>query len=370
MHPHKRMGVTLVELLVCVGIIGLIVALLLPAINNARGRARQSQCSSNVRELALAINAFESAHQRFPPGVSLCSGPLLVGGTDVGNVCAGPNWATLMLPYLDEENLWNSVTECMREQWNACDDCEHEPWRVGRTTPTTMVCPSAPANLPTHFSHRTGLENLAKGNYAACYGSWKYGLAIENGPTVWEPQGAPKDPGVDGPSWQEAIGVLSVATMDRRGYMKHNDPKDKGSWKLGTRLGTRTSEVSGGLSKTLLLSEVVGCDDKRDIRGVWTSGAMGAAAFCAYTGPNAEPGILLQHPKYATEVIQGDLLFGCGPGAARFLTCHEMEQNGDHYAAARSKHAGGVVAAHADGSVTTYPDDVDLLVWQELASRN
>ena len=213
---RSRHGFTLVELLVVIAIIAILIALLLPAVNAAREAARRSQCMSNTRQLALACANHESNFGNYPPGVPVCSdNPLNTLGTQLGNVCTGPTWSGAILPYIEEQALYENVLECMRQEWSMCDDCEHTQYGggVGRITPSYLICPSSPVVTVLHNGGgRTRLEALSKGNYAASYGSWKYAQAIEGGP--------PDDAVVTSPSphWTDAIGIMSIATIQRRGY--------------------------------------------------------------------------------------------------------------------------------------------------------
>lgn len=68
----KRAGFTLVELLVVIAIIGILIGMLLPAVQQVRSAARRTACANNLRQLGLGLLNYESAHQHFPPGVYIC----------------------------------------------------------------------------------------------------------------------------------------------------------------------------------------------------------------------------------------------------------------------------------------------------------
>lgn len=99
MRPQRRRSVkafTLVELLVVIAVLGILVAMLLPAIQNARESARRSHCANNLRQLALACHSFEAAHRALPPSRIAQH---------------HPTWLYLVLPYLGEESLlWDKAT--------------------------------------------------------------------------------------------------------------------------------------------------------------------------------------------------------------------------------------------------------------------
>src|SRR5215216_5571 len=95
-----RSGFTLIELLVVIAIIGVLVALLLPAIQAAREAARRSQCKNNLKQIGLALHNYESARGAFPPGF-MCRATA-VDGPGLG---PGWGWAAHILPYLEESAL-------------------------------------------------------------------------------------------------------------------------------------------------------------------------------------------------------------------------------------------------------------------------
>ena len=102
-RPARR-GFTLVELLVVIAIIGMLVALLLPAVQAAREAARRTQCSNNLSQLIIAVHNYEQAHGVYPPGTINPTGP-------IQNAQLGyhHNWITQLLPYFEQVNTYNHV---------------------------------------------------------------------------------------------------------------------------------------------------------------------------------------------------------------------------------------------------------------------
>ena len=94
---------TLVEILVVISIIGVLVALLLPAVQQAREGARRTQCRNSLHNLGIALQSYHDAHKVFPPGVIDTDG---ADGVHTGDEFAA--WATLILPMVEEENLYAS----------------------------------------------------------------------------------------------------------------------------------------------------------------------------------------------------------------------------------------------------------------------
>lgn len=92
-------GFTLIETLVVIAIIGLLVGLLLPAVQSARESARRAQCVSNLHQIGIAMNAYHTVHNMFPPSY------MVYRISVVDNVSA----FTYLLPYLDQANLFNSI---------------------------------------------------------------------------------------------------------------------------------------------------------------------------------------------------------------------------------------------------------------------
>src|SRR5262245_8682385 len=109
MSRQRSSGFTLVELLVVIAIIGVLVALLLPAVQSAREASRRTACQNNIRQLGLAAINFADTNGKFPVGVQIAQVPA-AGTTNMLSAYRtpgfGPNWAVLMLPYFEQSSLF------------------------------------------------------------------------------------------------------------------------------------------------------------------------------------------------------------------------------------------------------------------------
>ena len=104
MTPHSlapKRGFTLVELLVVIAIIGILIGMLLPAVQQVREAARRTQCANNIRQLGLAVINYDSAHMHFPPG--------WIGGKELPTE-TGWGWTTQILPFFEQSAIYGQIS--------------------------------------------------------------------------------------------------------------------------------------------------------------------------------------------------------------------------------------------------------------------
>ena len=135
MKDEKRLGFTLVELLVVIAIIGILISLLLPAIQASREAARRCSCDNKLVQLGVALHNYEAAYEVLPPGVVEAKGPVRSEpiGYHVG-------WMVQILPYIEEDVTFNHVdfSKGVYQKTNA----------PVRAIPIELfICPSDPQSL-------------------------------------------------------------------------------------------------------------------------------------------------------------------------------------------------------------------------------
>ncbi len=107
----RRNGFTLIELLVVIAIIGILVSLLLPAVQQARSAARRMQCSNNLKQLALAAHSFHDTYQAFPPARLILDAPRTQNDDATRIGMDEPSWLVRLLPFLEQSALHDSWDE-------------------------------------------------------------------------------------------------------------------------------------------------------------------------------------------------------------------------------------------------------------------
>lgn len=352
-----RRGFTLVELLVVIAIIGILIGLLLPAVNSARESGRRTQCVNNLRQIVVALNTHADAYGAYPPGVSLCSDPTrawCVGGEDVCQQCQGPNWNELLFEFLELKQEYKEVLTIAQNYTNVPDDLEHGQANDHHGSMTMnlaiYICPSSePRNPALDLTDESrdieGPYLMSRGNYAGCAGA---GVYINKRNSDGTPEKSPLD-GLFGvryiPGWQKAAST----------------GKFLGTWKV-YHGGVRPIDITDGLSHTMAASEVCFINSQSEGRGSWPLNMPGADLFMAKTGPNAR-GTNTTNDAYDTVPFCDETIPPSNP-----MHCIKDQIDGNTYAAARSRHPGGVNVAMVDGAVGFVADSVEFSVWQALST--
>ncbi len=145
--PKRRdRGFTLIELLVVIAIIAVLIALLLPAVQQAREAARRSQCQNNLKQMGLALHNYEGTYGRLPMAIisGECNGlPWGAGSTAFDD--DGFNWTTSILPYIDQANTYNKLTE---SPWWGRFGATELYWNSVGSPATGAVIPGCELSLP------------------------------------------------------------------------------------------------------------------------------------------------------------------------------------------------------------------------------
>jgi prepilin-type N-terminal cleavage/methylation domain-containing protein len=236
---RARTGFTLVELLVVIAIIGVLVALLLPAVQAAREAARRSSCSNNLRQIALATHNFHDTYQHLPPV----------------RIAGGDGWATffvLIMPYMEQSNahsLWNlnrrysqQTAAAQRTQIKSyyCPSrrqpdqlSTQEQWYVTDSTPPPN--PQAAEGAQFRFGPANNPPG-ALGDYAACVGDMR---------------GLPNNPNAQNWFNTNSNGAVIIATPTPATPTNAPQSLVVSSWAYNTRFPV----IEDGTSSTFLVGE-------------------------------------------------------------------------------------------------------------------
>ena len=137
----SRRGFTLIELLVVIAIIGILVALLLPAIQSAREAARRAQCSNNLKQLAVALHNYHDTFSKFPPG-----------WVDSGNF--GWGWNVFLFPFTEQKSLYDDLDVERKTLIQVNNNATSQPLLL--TVIPNLRCPS-------DIAYATGEQNVGAG---------------------------------------------------------------------------------------------------------------------------------------------------------------------------------------------------------------
>jgi prepilin-type N-terminal cleavage/methylation domain-containing protein/prepilin-type processing-associated H-X9-DG protein len=348
--PHRN-AMTLIEVLVVIGIIGVLTAVLLPAVQSAREAMRRADCANRIKQLALAAHNYHAAFERLP---------MQGGGTaEPGGIRTVPDhasnhhrlsYAIALLPYLEQQTLYEQIAASGTfasaginfppmgpVPWYnflpGSDPAAYPPWREDLPT---MRCPSDPA---------IGGESGAI-NYAACMGDGIRQLGCA----------------YDRPQWRTAGDTAPVRFDDssKRGLFAN--------WHA-----FRFRDCTDGLSNTLMFGEIAVSGGRRLVRTdtiLGLDGIVDDPQICMQARDPANP---RYYPPVARLEPRGLRWADAAPTFSGFSTvlppnspsCAEIPEQGAHanwfggIFSAASYHDGGVNTAMADGSVRFITDSIN-----------
>ena len=322
-NRHNK-GFTLVELLVVIAIIGILIGMLLPAVQSVREAARRIECANKVRQMGIACHNYESSFMRLPPGGTNLAPPFGKGIVEPG----GYSWMGAILPYIELQTIWNQA----RFGEVAYNDSAMISTLANTSVPT-FKCPSSPLE---EFSANRVIPAMIS-DYVAISGH------------------VGQLGGVDGPCSSES------PFSDVRGIIAQNGVFYNNS---ETTFGT----ISDGTTNTMLVSEVsdfiyVGPNEPRGYR----PGGRGEASN--ENGPGF-------HSGWQTNTTPANL-YNCttlryivNPGPA--FTFSTGSEDGVHFRGyntpIRSSHPGGLQMLLGDASVQFVNEDISLTTLAQLAN--
>lgn len=354
MSRSRRTGFTLIELLVVIAIIGVLIALLLPAVQAAREAARRAQCTNNQKQLALAIMNYESANNVFPAQCMFPPPDLAIGW--------GPSWIVPILQFTEQAPLYNAYNFSFAPIW------------AGDT--------GGLANTTVTYSR----------------------MSLLHCPSESDPDGRPRDPydftnymgNYGGPGVYAPISGTIVPLRNSLGYISSSLPGKYGP--------VSVASITDGTSNTSVISEklhgrTTGNTPRNSIDAIRTVfRPAGGVSFTSGAGGFAAAQQFVQLCKSIPGTSYAIGSFGSGQVWAAGFPCYIITNGYNHFgtpnqvscdnpsdictscpsstyvrpmgsAPPSSHHSGGVVAAFSDGSVHFIKDSIAMNTWWALGTR-
>ena len=308
LHKRKR-GFTLVELLVVIAIIGILVALLLPAIQAAREAARRAQCTNNLKQIALAVHNYHDTFNAFPPGSVRSSNIPNVNSWSTQHL----SWLARILPFMEQQAIFDQIDWARLQSWN------HAPGNTLRNI--DLAC----YRCPSDFSD------------ARCSSSWAPTNYVGNG---------------------GARAGHAYTTANTRGMFWDVHNTDA--------MAARMSDITDGTSTTLMASECK-INEPWVCRGSCTYSACitGTDGVTRTSNEEGGRGYSWYRAYGGWEYLFNTILPINDPLTANH-ECMSGSQDGAY--AARSRHPGGVNVAMADGSTKFVSENLALDVWRAAST--
>lgn len=376
----RRSAFTLIELLVVIAIIAVLIALLLPAVQQAREAARRTQCRNNLKQIGLALHNYASTHSRFPPGrqapdmVVAATGAVITSYTSYTAANSTANASNrsvhvMILPYLDQGNIYNLIN--FNGRW------AQQMTTGGGVTPINpnfqafnnaaglFICPTdvtyskvvTENNYVYNFGGSTPYEGAersgAQNNFSATFNSASQGALSCTGNGAFT-IGRSLDTAAFTDGMSNTV-MFAERTRGSGGNVATDLPKPEDVITDPNRNATTMADPDAMYTDCGSAPRIVSTFNFSSF-GRWVPGSdfSNGWPWAAYSGSMYNH---MAQPNW--KGIDCGILSAISdtPGEAAIIS-------------ARSRHTGGVHCMMADGSVRFASDNIDLLVWRALGTRN
>ena len=317
----KSHGFTLVELLVVIAIIGVLVALLLPAVQAAREAARRSQCSNNLRQLGLGLHNFHDANKKFPAGAYVG-----VGLKNFRDQYGWVNWFGRLMPYIEETAQEAAIDYSIRTYEG------NNPAAILNKYLPGLRCPSDP--FGGIQSHKRFLAGGAQGRYIAGPSATSASMGLS-----YAPSGGPVIYDTSDYCYGSTADTEFCQLGDKSGKWNLGSP---GMFAAGWGIAYKMKECTDGTSHTFVAGEQL---------PAITMHQMLFHSHCNIATTNYPPN------NHRTDGIQNQ--------ADYFVTGEEPGSDNGF----KSEHPGGLHMAMVDGSVHFVNEEIDYVLWNYLGNR-
>jgi prepilin-type N-terminal cleavage/methylation domain-containing protein len=385
---RNRLGFTLVELLVVIAIIGILIALLLPAVQKVRDAANRIKCQNNLKQLGIALHAFHDTYQQFP----------WVAKYDQAQTYT---WTQNIFPFVEASTQYNGypgLNNAFQRSWHTVDCNIYAPsafncvanwvqdaYLARANIPKVFTCPSdsgpdAYMSQPPDDSIILNTGNgQGRGNYMVCVGA---GNQYGGNPIANSPIGPPDYPATPVNKFGPLGGVFQINLQQSFDYPQDAAPNGMAPYSLGLPYQSRIADITDGTSNTVMVSEGISGKNATSYDGppgMVGSGDMGAGFFTTFNLPNqtaitqgdpATSDVISFCPQdfITTDPSQPDNAYGALVPCVSIGNLDSAKET--QHAAARSLHPGGVNVTLGDASVRFITNFISIKAWQALGTRS
>jgi prepilin-type N-terminal cleavage/methylation domain-containing protein/prepilin-type processing-associated H-X9-DG protein len=329
-----RIGFTLIELLVVMVIIGVLIALLLPAVQRVRENSRVSSCANNLKQVALAIASYETRERKYPPSMKLCA-------TDSAGSINGWSINALLLPYLEQGRIFSEIDFDQNLRLaGTVQTADGKIVKLAALRIPTYVCPSEQRDEPRLSS--SGVATNYPFNYVFNLGTW----------FVYDPK---TGQGGDGPFYPFSK-ISAAQVTDGQSYTLC--AAEVKAWQPHYRNAQLPDGQLIPSGTDLLTFSTSGGTFYKTGHTEWVEGRAVQIGFTTTFPPNAKVLCVNGSDSQTYDIDWSNQMEGTSTSVSTFAAV-----------TARSYHRAGVNTAMLDGSVRWFSDSTNVGVWRAFATR-